>query len=191
MAIGTVVGTASNGMQILGDLTISLDQIDDFTFPILDIVGVTNSEFTDISYIEGVDFTVNRTTKGEEFSTKDPIYLTFNTNLQGVTAAISYRYSTTVGQVQATMDSDEYRAVATSNLAKNCPLNIVSIIGLTYEGPMSESELDEVLLTYINKGITDNKLDKSDIIAQCTNAGATFVNTSFIMEVKSYDFTGA
>jgi hypothetical protein len=52
MAIGTVVGTASNGMQILGDLTISLDQIDDFTFPILDIVGVTNSEFTDISYIE-------------------------------------------------------------------------------------------------------------------------------------------
>jgi hypothetical protein len=89
------------------------------------------------------------------------------------------------------MDSDEYRAVATSNLAKNCPLNVVSIIGLTYEGPMSESELDEVLLTYINKGITDNKLDKSDIIAQCTNAGATFVNTSFIMEVKSYDFTGA
>ncbi len=191
MAIGTISGTATNGLQILGDLTVSLDQVAGINLPILDIIGVTNSEFSDISYTEGVDYTVNRTTKGQEFSTKDPIYLTFNSNLQGVTVSISYRYSLTVPNVQSTMDSDEYRAVATSNLVKNCPLHIVNIIGLTYEGPMSESELDDILIKYITKTITDNKLDKSDIIAQCTNAGATFVNTSFTIQVKSYDFAGA
>ena len=185
----SIAGTSTNNLQIIGDLTVSLQDVVGINFPVVDIISVTNAEFNDIVYTEGTDYTIARTSNGKEYSLNDPIYLNFHQNLQGVTVSINYRYSSLVKSVQNTFDLDDFRSVSTDNLVKNCPLALVTVENFTYDGASSEQEMDTFLIDFINN-ISDKKLEKSDLINVAYQNGATYVASNFNIKVKHYELDG-
>ena len=122
---------------------------------------------------------------GRAFSGEDSYKIHFSQdNLEGSRLDLVYKYWTVGDTIQTFLNSDDNRAPGADVMVKLMPPYFIKLTNLEYSSGPAPSEMRGKIIEAINNS-TAVRLDKSDIINIFYNAGATYVNTDFDMELTT------
>jgi hypothetical protein len=176
--------TAENILNnITGD--IELSTANGFLGPLHSIVRVERSLMGDDLKIN-TDWSLVSGSPSKAFSIYEYPYLTFSPALIDFKVRIVYRYYHDGPDVQALLDSDEYRFGGVDNLAKILPPTIVTINTLDYKGTPTVEEIVGALKAYINAATT---LTLADLINLLYTYGVTWIDIPNIdISIVAHDY---
>ena len=122
------------------------------------------------------------------FSVREEVVLsissTFNDGIpiESESVRVSYEYAPTVFDIQEYIESNPVRVVTTDLLAKHFQPAYVDL-GLSYEGPIPESDIKKYIISFINSIDQGAYLEISDLINYLYSYGVTRVLTPIEMLV--------
>jgi len=169
--------------------TMQLSTANGFQLPVHSISSIT-STITGNELVEGEDYSLIVSEPKNAWSTSTSLTLSITNSPANLT--INYRYYSRGAEIQAFIESEDYRNPNVSPLVKIKPPAIITVKAMEYRGDVNEDSLKTVISDWINDlSTTTSTFEVSDFINMLYNANVEYVNlTTLDIVRRTYDYEG-
>ena len=184
---------ASDTITVAAGASTVLEDIPGIQLPIQEVLDVAPTGVPD-QWDRNVDYTLWQANEVLAWSVYGRSVMGVNTTLHSglpMNLDISYRYYVDGWALQSGIESDDFRYPCASNLGKVRPPCVVNFESFVYRYGIAADDMKVKLAEYINSGITDDRLEMSDLVNVAYLNGATYVDTAnMTIGLRKYDLDG-